>query len=321
MGMKIIQAGPLTTLQDAGRFGYMAFGFSPSGAMDDFSFKLANLLAGNDEETAALEITMGGAVVFFDSPALIALTGADISPAVDGKPVPMNRALAVGAGSTLSSSFAAAGCRSYLAAAGGFAVTPVLGSRSTNLKAGIGGVMGRKLQRDDYIPLGDPGFPRDITKRVYEPPGGSAAACTGASPGEPVIVRIVPGPQEALFTPAGIRTFYSSVYTAARDSDRMGIRFEGPPVESGGTDIISDGIPAGAVQIPSSGQPLVLMRDRQTVGGYAKIGVAASADLRYLAQLVPGMPARFERVTLRRAEGFYFKQLAELEGLKRKLTG
>jgi biotin-dependent carboxylase-like uncharacterized protein len=282
--------------------------------MDDFSFTLANILAGNDEGEAALEMTMAGITAVFDGPAVIVLTGADISPGIDGKPAAMNRALAVGAGSVLSSSFTQGGCRSYLAVAGGLDLPPVLGSRSTNLKAGIGGLDGRKLRSEDYLPFRGPcsGLPA-MEKRVYQgrPPAGEP---------EPLVLQVVPGVQEDRFSPKGIRTFYTSVYTLSPDSDRMGIRFVGPPVESkGGTDIVSDGIAAGAVQIPNSGQPMVLMRDRQTIGGYAKIGTVAGTDLCLLAQLLPGTPVRFKKISLRRAEGMYFRRLAEFRNLKKKL--
>ncbi|MDR2363229.1 MAG: biotin-dependent carboxyltransferase family protein [Spirochaetaceae bacterium] len=315
--MKILQAGPLTTVQDRGRFGFMALGFSPSGAMDDFSFTLANILAGNDEGEAALEMTVAGISAVFDGPAVIVLTGADISPRIDGKPAAMNRALAVGAGSVLSSSFAqGGGCRSYLAVAGGLDLPPVLGSRSTNLKAGIGGLGGRKLRSEDYLPFRAPcSVLPAMEKRVYEgrPPAGGS---------DPLVLHVVPGVQEDRFSPEGIRTFYTSAYTLSPDSDRMGIRFAGPPVESmRGTDIVSDGIAAGAVQIPNSGQPVVLMRDRQTTGGYAKIGTVAGTDLCLLAQLFPGTPVRFKKISLRRAEGMYFRRLAEFRGLKKKSGG
>ncbi|MDR2759629.1 MAG: biotin-dependent carboxyltransferase family protein [Spirochaetaceae bacterium] len=312
--MKILQAGPLTTVQDQGRFGYMALGFSPSGAMDDFSFSLANILAGNDEGEAALEMTMAGISAVFDGPAVIALTGADISPMIDGKPAAMNRALAVGAGSVFSSSFARGGCRSYLAVAGGLDLPLSLGSRSTNLKAGIGGLEGRKLQNGDYLPFRAPcSVLPAMERRVYEPRPPAAGP-------EPLVLHVVPGIQEDRFSLRGIKTFYTSVYTLSPDSDRMGIRFAGPPVESiRGTDIVSDGIAAGAIQIPNSGQPLVLMRDRQTVGGYAKIGTVAGTDLRFLAQLLPGAPVGFKKISLRRAEGMYLKRLAEFGDLKKRL--
>jgi biotin-dependent carboxylase-like uncharacterized protein len=318
--MRILAAGPLTTVQDRGRFGFMAAGFSPSGAMDDFSFSLANILLGNDEGEAALEMTMAGISAFFDGPAVIALTGADIEPRLDGKPVAMNRALAVGAGTVFSSSFAREGCRSYLAVAGGLALPPVLGSRSTNLKAGIGGLAGRKLQEGDYLPFRAPCALPGMEQRVYQAPPHKAPV-PGQKPGPlPLILRVVPGVQEGLFSPGGLRTFYTSVYTLSPDSDRMGIRLEGPPVESrGGTDIVSDGIVAGAVQIPNSGQPLVLMRDRQTIGGYGKIGTVAGTDLAFLAQLLPGAPVRFKRISLRRAEGMYFRRAAYIKKLKQTL--
>jgi biotin-dependent carboxylase-like uncharacterized protein len=288
--------------------------------MDDFSFSIVNILVGNDEGEAALEMTMAGISAVFDSPAVIALTGADISPMINGQPAAMNRALEVGPGCVFSSSFAQEGCRSYMAAAGGFSLPLVLGSRSTNLKAEIGGLDGRKLQNEDYLSFRapNPALP-GIERRFYEPrfPAGRIPVT-----GEPLVLHVVPGVQEAWFSPRGIRTFYSSVYTLSPDSDRMGSRFVGPPVESiRGTDIISDGIAAGAVQIPNSGLPLVLMRDRQTIGGYAKIGTVTGTDLCFLAQLLPGMPVRFKKISLRRAEGMYFRRIAELKGLKKKWGG
>jgi biotin-dependent carboxylase-like uncharacterized protein len=278
--------------------------------MDDFSFSIANILVGNNGGEAALEMTMAGISVVFDSPAVIALTGADISPMIDGKPAAMNRALTVGAGNVFSSSFVRGGCRSYMAAAGGLDLPPVLGSRSTNLKAEIGGFQGRKLQNGDYLPLCSPcPILPEMERRTYEP---------RPPAGGPLVLHVVPGVQEALFSPRGIRTFYSSVYTLTPDSDRMGIRFAGPPVESiRGTDIISDGIAAGAVQISNSGLPLVLMRDRQTIGGYAKIGTVAGPDLCFLAQLLPNMPVRFKKISLRHAEGMFFKRMAEIRDLKK----
>jgi biotin-dependent carboxylase-like uncharacterized protein len=259
-------------------------------------------------------MTVAGISAEFDGPAVIALTGADIRPVIDGRPEAMNRAVMVGAGSVLTSSFVRSGCRAYLAVAGGLDLPLVLGSRSTNLTAGIGGLDGRKLRNGDYLPFrASVAALSAMEKRAYDPPA--------AGPG-PLTLHVVPGGEEGRFTQAGRRTFYNSVYTLSPDSDRMGIRLSGPAVESrGGADIVSNGIVAGAVQIPNSGQPLILMRDRQTVGGYAKIGTVTGVDLAPLARLLPGMPVRFKRISLRHAEGMYFRRLAEFRDLKKKLGG
>jgi biotin-dependent carboxylase-like uncharacterized protein len=281
--------------------------------MDGVSSRIACFLVGNAEWDAVLEMTMSGISALFDSPAVIAVTGADIAPLLDGIPVPMNRAIEVKAGSIFDSGFARSGVRSYLAVAGGFDLPPVLGSRSTNLKAGIGGFNGRKLQSGDVIPFRwTTNTLPCMARRVYEPPPPPATGVT--------ILRAVGSSQEELFTAKGIKTFYSATYTVASESDRMGIRFEGEAVESiNGTDIVSDGIAEGAVQIPNSGLPLMLMQDRQTIGGYAKIATVVTADLHRAAQLPPASPVRFEKITLADAERLYFNQRKEFKRLKRSM--
>jgi len=311
MSLNIISPGPLTTVQDLGRIGYMAYGFSQSGVMDQRSAKTANILVGNDEGEAVLEMTMAGIRASFDEDNIIAVTGADFSPKINGKPVNMYCAVSVRAGDELSLSAAKNGCRAYLSVAGGFDIPEVMGSRSTNLKCSIGGFEGRKLIAGDKIPLRHPrreipGLSKRKVKK-YDIDGMNA------------VLRVVLGPQDDYFGKDGIETFLKEVYTVTGDSDRMGIKFEGMPIESKqGVDIISDGIAFGSVQIPSSGKPIIMMADRQTTGGYAKIATVIGADLPKLAQMKPFGRVCFDSVSVETAQKLSIDEKNELEKLKKR---
>ncbi len=280
--MRIIHPGPLSTVQDLGRTGYQSLGFSVSGAMDSRALRIGNLLLGNPQDAAAIEMTMSGMTVEFTSPAVIALTGADMQARRNGAPMPRWTAVYMHAGDVLTCGAAAAGLRAYLCVAGGIDVPVVMGSRSTNLKCGIGGFCGRKLAAGDWIPYF--AARSNTAGRAYTPDEYPAA----------LTLRVIPGPQDDMFTAEGLRTFFSGEYTVTPSSDRMGIRLDGAAIESkNGSDIISDGIAPGSVQIPSSGKPIILMADRQTTGGYAKIATVFSPDLSRLAQARPGTKIRF----------------------------
>ncbi len=289
MKMKILSPGPLTTVQDLGRFGYMNTGFSPGGAMDPDSMKKANLLVGNLADTAVLEMTLMGLSAEFDCDTAIAITGADMKPVVDGKRVEMNQTLFVSRGSTLTLSAATLGMRSYLAVFGGFDLPEVMGSLSTNLKCKLGGFHGRRLQAGDEIPL-----KKCISRGAFPVRKISSNLCDT----ENIILHVLLGPQEDYFTSKGLDTFFNERYTVSGQSDRMGIRLEGEKIENkNGVDIISDGIVTGSVQIPPSGTPIVMMADRQTTGGYAKIATVIRRDLARLAQARPGDRVRFMAIS------------------------
>ena len=296
MSMHIISPGLLTTVQDLGRFGYMASGFSQSGAMDAFSSRLANILLDNSEKDGVLEMTVLGVRACFDEDNVIAITGAEFAPTVtdsetgEETPVPMNRAVRIKKGDVLSCGAAKSGMRGYLAVAGGFDIAPVMGSMSTNLKCKTGGFEGRKLKAGDVLPLRLPqGNMYGMSARFFEAPSISDEVRT---------VHVIPGPQDDYFSDRGKDTFYSEIYTVTAESDRMGVKLDGAAVESvGGVDIISDGIAAGSVQIPQSGKPIIMMADRQTTGGYAKIATVITADLPILAQMRQGESLRFEKVS------------------------
>lgn len=309
MCIRIEHPGPLTTVQDLGRIGHMHSGFQQSGAMDWYAASLANILCGNDENCAVLEMTMGGITCRFLEPAAFALCGADMHALLDGEAVPMQRCVRAHAGSVLKMGMAERGCRTYMAVTGGLDVPPVMGSRSTNLRCEIGGLEGRRLGAGDILSV----FPGGNV-----PPEASAPDL--AEPWEQTPIRAIPGPQDDFFTKEGIRTFFSAAYTVTPASDRMGMKLSGPaPQAKNGTDIVSDGIALGSVQIPAGGQPIILLADRQTVGGYAKIATVIRADLPALAQLRPGDSIRFVRATEKEALAALRKMQNTLAEIKKQL--
>ena len=314
MSIEVLHPGLLTTVQDLGRTGYQRFGVSVSGAVDPRSAALANILAGNPDGEAVLECTVLGPQLRFDAPAVIAVTGADLGPTLDGVPVENYRALRVQAGQTLRFTGPKCGCRAYLAVSGGLDVPEVMGSRSTYMKAKIGGWHGRKLEKGDVLPLRAPGTePKALENRALAPEFRGRSEYT---------LRVVMGPQDDAFTPGGVSAFLSGVYTVTPEFDRMGCRMEGPEIEhNGSADILSDGIAFGAVQVPDSGQPIVMLADRQTTGGYTKIANVISADFRILGQLKSGDRVRFEKVSLSAAQEALLAQRASLRLLRHVLDG
>ncbi|MCF0150294.1 MAG: biotin-dependent carboxyltransferase family protein [Firmicutes bacterium] len=310
MAIKVLNPGALTTVQDLGRKGLQQFGIPSCGVMDTRAFAAANRLCGNEPGAAALEMTLFGGTYQFTEDGIFALTGADMEGTLDGAPVTRYAPVFVKAGQVLQLGMAKAGCRCYLAWAGGIDVPLVMGSRSTDLKAGLGGYEGRKLQAGDVIPTGCFEGSFEALETLCEEP----CVMTGRA-----VIRAVAGPQADCFTKAGLQTFFSKPYKLSGQCDRMGYRLEGPaieiaePAEGDGrkaktTDIISDGIVFGSVQVPSSGLPIVLMADRQTTGGYAKIATVCSFDLPLLAQLKPGDTVQFQRITVQEAQQILAEQ-------------
>ncbi len=297
MALEVLEGGLLTTLQDRGRYGWEQYGVPVAGAMDPFALQAANAIVGNDLGEAALEITIVGPRLYAHSGCLIAVAGADLDLRVDGAPAPTWQALWLPAGSVVEFGGRRSGCRAYLAVAGGFAVAPVLGSRSTYLRGGFGGLDGRALRAGDLLPL-------------RAPAAGHAGLAGRPLPAvevphytEEPTVRVVLGPQADRFTPEGVAALLDGVYEVGPNSDRMGCRLRGPRIaQRAGADIVSDGIALGSVQVPGDGQPIVLMADRQTAGGYTKIATVIGADVPLLAQCVPGASrVRFAAVSLAEA--------------------
>ena len=308
MKMTILSSGPLTTVQDEGRFGFMQSGFSPSGAMDIRSLRIANLLVGNLQGEGALEMTMMGITARFDCDAVVAITGADMQPKIGEEDCPMYEAVQVKKGSVLKMNAAKSGMRAYLAVAGGFDLAPVMGSMSTNMKCKVGGFEGRKLKTGDEIPLRQETDLSLIGRRKIK--------SEEKYPKE-ITVRVILGPQDFAFSEKGIETFLGSSYTVTDKSDRMGIRLDGAKIESkNGVDIISDGVATGSVQIPASGTPIIMMADRQTTGGYAKIATVVSADLPKIAQAKPGTKINFVSVTPEEGAKIYKSEIKEMNRLE-----
>ena len=304
--MNILFPGPLSAVQDMGRTGHAAQGYPECGACDKYALALGNLLCGNPETAAAVEMTLAGATVQFDQDTVNALTGADCDATLDGQSIPLNVPVRVPAGATLETGMFAAGLRGYLCVQGGVDVAPVLGSRSTDQKCRIGGLEGRALRKGDRLPIGKPapGYAFSRAARAAEvladKPWLLRPRTAHAWLGDQVIplLRAVPGPQDDAFTPEGLRAFFSGLYAVTPDSNRMGVKLSGPVVATkNGSDILSDGIVEGSVQISANGQPILMLADHQTTGGYAKIATVLPCDLPVLAQTRPGASVAFRVVT------------------------
>lgn len=305
--IEIINPGLLTTVQDFGRVGVMKNGFTQNGVMDRYSMRVANRLCGNCDNAPVLEMTVVGITVRFTESAVICLSGADFAAKINNSPIRTNKAYRISGGDVLSLGTAKNGARSYLAVSGGIRADYVMGSASTNLKSGIGGYFGRKLQSGDVLAVGSGAFPLgdidkwEIDENVY------------AKDAE---LRVVLGPQNDMFTDDDIKLFLSQKYEVTPQSDRMGIRLSGSPLKSkNGMDIISDGIAFGSVQVPNSGEPIILMADHQTTGGYAKIATVIGVDLPLAAQLFAGCTVRFKSVTVEFAEKLAKRQQRYFDNL------
>lgn len=284
--------GWMTTLQDMGRQGYQRFGMPVSGAMDTYSLQMANLLVGNFPGEACLEATLTGPEIQFTSACIVALTGADMDPRLNGKPARLWESLRISAGDHLTFGGLKSGCRTYIAVSGGLDVPEIMGSRSTCLLARTGGIEGRALNKGDVLRLSQRQPFRNHPNYIHEED--RTVILTNPT------LRIIPGPEIRRFGFNGIRNLLISEYTVSQLSNRMGIRLSGPviPVEKGTADIISAGTSPGTMQVSGDGQPIVLMADRQTTGGYSRIANVASVDLPTLAQLKPGDTIRFREISL-----------------------
>lgn len=291
--IKIHNPGILTTVQDAGRFGYQQFGMPVSGAMDTYSLQLANFLLGNNLNEACLEATAIGPEIEFEGDTFIAICGADMLAKVNGRDINMNETIQVKSGDKLTFSGLKNGFRSYIGFAGGIDVPYVMESKSTYLRGRIGGYEGRALATGDILDIGECSTsfkPRVANKyqiHVYK---------------DNLLARVVAGPEANHFTIGGLAVFLGSEFELSSQCDRMGYRLMGKRIEhSLSSDIISSGIAFGTIQVPAHGEPIIMMADRQTTGGYARIANIISADLPYLGQLQPGDKIRFEEIDLPKA--------------------
>ena len=296
----IIRPGLLTTIQDRGRWGWQSRGVPVSGPMDPLSHRLANALVGNDAGAATLEVTLTGPEVEFDTERVVAMTGARFEVMLDGRPVPMDRPFIVSTRSRLRFGTRLRGARAYLAVAGGIDVPPVLGSRSTHLSSAMGGMDGRPLRSGDRVPLGDPGTGRLLS--TVQHPSGHESLWSHRPGSGAVRVRVLPGPHQEHFDADALARLQSAPYTIGSQSDRMGYRLSGPALtHARDGEMISDATPIGSIQVPRSGQPVLLMADRQTSGGYPIVASVVTADIGVAGQLGPGGSIAFVQCFRREA--------------------
>ncbi len=330
MGLRVLKPGLLTTVQDLGRYGYQKYGVIVSGAMDSFALRMCNLLVGNEEKDPALEITATGPTIEFMEDTLIALCGGDMSPSINSMVIPRWRPLLVRRGSTLGFGGLKSGCRVYMSVAGGIHVPEVMGSGSTYLRAAIGGLEGRALVAGDVLTPGS--YSAQAIRRL------NGLASIRAEQDQPFtaapwfvssdllpaygagIVRIVRGREFELFTEESRDDFFKGLYYVTPRTDRMGYRLSGPSLTlSEPLEMTSGAVNAGTIQVPPEGQPLVLMADRQTTGGYPQIGHAVTVDLPVLAQLRPGDRLKFQEISLDEAQSLYLIKELEIKQMKQAL--
>ena len=309
MSLEVIDVSGLATIQDSGRKGWRRFGVPISGSMDIFAYRAANTLAGNPSNFAVVEIGLGDITFRALQDCVIAVTGAGYNLAIYLWEFPLWSSFFVRGGWTIRFNKMDDGMWAYLAIAGGVQTQPMLGSRSTYLRGAFGGLEGRSLQVGDRIPTGKPLYALD-----------RLAARTLPEEARPKyndhpVIDVIMGPQTKYFSNESIQTFLSSDYSVSLTSDRMGYRLEGPPLtQRGKTELISEGITFGAIQVPSSGQPIVMMTDCPTTGGYPKIAAVISADLSLLAQCVPNKHRiRFQETTVAKAQKKYRELMSKLK--------
>ena len=299
MSIKVLRPGLLTTVQDHGRYGLQHIGLCPGGAMDPVALSLANALVGNPAHEAALEITVIGPELLFEEDTLVAVCGAEFQGGF-----PHNRPVLAPAGSRYNVGRAVRGARAYLAVAGGFAIEPVLGSRSTYLPGSFGGFKGRSLRHGDVLPLREKNEVKryDLLKNTNRGTVRWSAPPHTLPDREPVLIHVIEGQQFTEFDAGAQRVFFDTVWRISPDSNRMGFRLGGPALARAETaEILSGPTCLGTVQVPPSGTPIALMADHQTTGGYPKIAEIASADVPRLAQLAPGGKVHFARCNLETA--------------------
>jgi antagonist of KipI len=312
MTATVFHAGFLTSVQDLGRTGYRQFGVSLAGALDVFALRVANLLVGNDESAAGLEITFGGLRLQFADERIVAWCGGDFDVQIESRSLPAGHATRLQACEELKFSRPQIGCRSWLAISGGVDVPIALGSRSTDLRANFGGFGGRALRDGDVLQLGArPGSPIPATERISSWSASKPWSQTAVS--TPVL-RFVRGAAWDLFNDVTIQRFTSEAFAVSTDSDRMGVRLDGLELRRDNhVDLISEAVAPGTIQVPSSGKPILLLGDCQTIGGYPKIAHVITVDLGIAAQLRAGDHVRFSEVSLADAHRLLLERESELK--------
>ena len=328
--LTIIKPGLLTSIQDIGRVGYQKYGVIASGAMDILAHRIANLLIGNEGNQATLEITLIGPVIKFEEDAFISLCGGDLSPEINGKQVRLWRPIFVKKGSQLSFGQTEFGSRIYLAVAGGFAVANVMESRSTYLRARIGGYFGRALRQGDHLEVNSPKLLslkiwKQLEKQAGTYPFAEARWRTSSSlvpmHRNDWRIRVIKGRQFDQFSPDSKTKFFSEPFMVTPQSDRMGSRLSGPLLKlNTPKEMLSEAVSFGSIQVPVEGNPIVLLADRQTTGGYPKIAQISTVDLSLMAQAKPGDRLRFSEITHQEAQLLYLNREKQLDQLKHGIS-
>lgn len=321
MTVKVLHPGLLTTIQDIGRYGSQKFGIIVSGAMDSYSLRLANLLVGNDQGEGALEITWFGTSLKFKQDQLIAITGGDLTASLNGDKAPLWRPILARKGSILTFKSGSKGARAYIAFAGGIAVPERMGSKSTYLHAGIGGFRGRALQKEDAFECGKM---NEISQSLFFKLKNMPKHFNWSINYSKLIylqqrqtIRVLKGTEFERFDAKSKQLFFKESYRLTTQSDRMGSQLEGATLSlAEDFELLSEGVTYGTIQVPTNGQPTILMADRQTTGGYPKIGQVISADLPSLAQLQPNAIIHFKEASLDEAESEFLKNEQMINDIK-----
>ncbi|HDO9121041.1 biotin-dependent carboxyltransferase family protein [Clostridioides difficile] len=312
MGFKVELGGFQTLIQDRGRVGYGQYGVSGCGAMDEYAHRVGNILVGNYEDEASLEVLMLGPTITFDEYTQIAVTGGDLGAKINGKEIQNWRSYQINPGDVLSFRGVKSGARAYVSIAGGIDVPLAMGSKSTYTRAKIGGFEGRALKKGDYINTFIQEKDFTINKKLnskYIPTYSSE-----------IVLRIVKGPQFDAFSKGEVEKFLSNEYKVTNEIDRMGCRLDGESIKHlNGADIISDGISYGAIQVPGHGKPIIMLSDRQTSGGYTKIGNVISVDLYKLAQAKPNDVVKFELVDIYEAHRLLREQEDKIQDIYKSM--
>ncbi len=312
MGIKILEGGLLTSVQDYGRYGYQKYGVNVSGALDNRALTIGNILVGNERKAAALETTLFGLKIEFLDDCFIAVTGGDLSAKINGELLERYSAIEVKRGDILHFERCLSGARSYICFSRGLDIKEVMGSCSTSQMSSTGGLKGRKLISGDVISFRSKVEKTSLAGRRY---------LENYYNDDKNVLRVIKGPQYSYFSKNSLEIFFKSEYKFRSDSDRMGARFEGPVIEHvESADIISDGIALGAVQVPSSGRPIVMLADRQTTGGYPKIANVVSVDIPKVAQAKPGDVFSFKLVSYEEARKLYLEHLLEMDRIEKNIN-
>lgn len=320
----VMKSGLQDTIQDTGRKGYQKFGVVVSGAMDPFSHRVANLLVGNEGQEATLEMTLVGPRLLFEQDAVISVCGGDLQPKIAGVPVPMWKPVFIRKGSELAFGAAVAGSRAYLAVAGGIDIPVVMNSQSTYVKAKIGGFHGRALQTGDLLPIANPtGVSTSIKQNLetneeaFRAADWQIAAKLLPNLSNRYVIRVMRGRQYDFFDGQSQNVFWNEPFTVSSLSDRMGYRINGPALKlKEQTEMISEAVTYGSIQVPTDGNPIILAADRQTTGGYPKIGQISSINFTKLAQAKAGDQLTFNEVTIMESQKLMALQEMNLKELR-----